>query len=69
MEQKPPQITLTIFLIKIDATDIATFFSDLGSLDHHSLKDGKTLWRSGYLQPSVCARHRVWGAIPDSASL
>jgi uncharacterized protein (TIGR04141 family) len=41
-KKRPPQITLTIFLIKVDATDIDTFFSDRGSLDHHSLKDGKT---------------------------
>lgn len=43
MEKKPPLVTLTIFLIKIDADDVDSFLSDRGSLDHHLLKDGKTV--------------------------
>lgn len=43
MEKKPPQITLTIFLIKKDSDDVDSFLSNHESLDHHSLKNGRTV--------------------------
>jgi len=42
MEKKPPQFTLTIFLIKKDVDNVDSFLFDRGSLAQHPLTDGKT---------------------------
>lgn len=50
MEKKPPQITLTIFLIKKDADNVDFFLSDRKLLDHHLLKKDKTVIGELYVQ-------------------
>lgn len=40
MDKKPPQITLSVFLIKEGVGDVDTFLSNNSSLHHYSLKNG-----------------------------
>lgn len=60
MEKKPPQITLNIFLIKKDADDVDAFLPNRTALDHHPLKDGKTLIGDLYVQKPH-AKPPSWG--------
>ena len=41
MDKKPPQITLTIFLIKKEETTVDSFLPNKGSLDCYTLEDGQ----------------------------
>jgi len=38
---QPPQITLTVFLIKKNKADVGSFLPDWESLDKHTIKNGR----------------------------
>lgn len=40
-DDKPPQITLTVFLIKEDRVDLDSFLPDNESLDKYTIKNGR----------------------------
>ena len=62
MDEKPPQITLTIFLIKEDKADVDSFVPKKGSLDCYTLQDGRTVIGDLYVKKSV-PRPPGWGKL------